>query len=323
MAASRRRRCLRRGAESLGALIEARRDESRRLGVILLVTVVVAWGLTWPVNKVILASVPPLWAVALRTAIGSVALFAIAAATRRLALPPRGDLPVLLSITVLHMIGFAVLSTIGLQYVPTGRSAVLAYTTPLWVAPGAALFLGERLDARRMLGVAIGLTGLVVLFNPLAFDWTKRAAVLGNLAILGAALLWAASILHIRGHPWQSTPFDLLPWETALATLILAPVAYLATGPLRIAWNPPLVAMVLYAGVPGTALAYWAVAMAGRHLPAITTSLGLLVTPLVSIAVAMIWLFERPTPSLLAAVGLILSGIAIGATRDSRNESAS
>jgi drug/metabolite transporter (DMT)-like permease len=295
--------------------------DARRLGAILLVTVVLAWGLTWPVNKVILATVPPLWAVALRTGIGAVALFVLAALQGRLGLPPRGDLPVLVSIALLHMVGFGVLSSIGLQTVPTGRSVVLAYTTPLWVVPGAALFLGEPLTARRIVGVVVGLAGLIVLFNPLAFDWTERAAVLGNLAILAAALLWAASILHIRGHPWHSTPFDLLPWETVLAAAVLTPLAYLIAGPPTFTIDAPLAALLVYAGVPGTALAYWAVAMASRHLPAITTSLGLLATPVVSTLVAAVWLQEVPTPDVLAAMGLILSGIVIGATGDARGES--
>jgi drug/metabolite transporter (DMT)-like permease len=289
--------------------------------VALLVTVVLAWGLTWPVNKAILGSVPPLWAVAVRTAIGSVILFLLAALQRRLSLPPRGDLPVLMSITLLHMVGFGVLSTLGLQTVPTGRSVVLAYTTPLWVAPGAALFLGERLTARRLVGTLVGLAGLIVLFNPLAFDWTQRAAVLGNLAILAAALLWAGSILHIRGHRWRSTPFDLLPWETLLATGILTPVAYRLAGAPAFTVDAALGAMLLYAGVPGTALAYWAVAMASRQLPAITTSLGLLATPVVSIVVAAIWLREIPTADVLGALGLILGGIAIGTTGRSPGDS--
>jgi len=297
-----------------------RRADTRRLGALLLATVVLAWGLTWPVNKVVLATVPPVWAVAVRTAIGGLALFVLAAAQRRRRQPPPPDLPVLVSIALLHMIGFGVLSSVGLQTVPTGRSVVLAYTTPLWVVPGAALFLGERLTARRTVGVALGLTGLVVLFNPLAFDWTERGAVVGNLAILAAALLWAGSILHIRGHRWRSTPFDLLPWETLLATAVLIPLAYLIAGPPSFRVDAPLAAMLLYAGLPGTALAYWAVAMASRLLPAITTSLGLLATPVVSIVMAAVWLQEIPTADVLAAMGLILSGIALGATGESRGE---
>jgi drug/metabolite transporter (DMT)-like permease len=278
--------------------------------------VVIAWGLTWPVNKVILESLPPLWMMALRSAMATVALFTIAIWRGRLALPPRVDMPVLLSITLLHMVGFALLAAWGLQLVSTGRSVVLAYTTPLWVTPGASLFLGERLTVRRLAGVVIGLLGLLVLFNPAAFDWSNREAVLGNGAIIVAALLWAASILHIRGHRWQSTPFDLVPWEMLLATAILMPLAVATSNAPNTEWNVRLVALLLYAGVPGTALAYWAIAVASRNLPAVTTSLGLLATPVVSVVIATIWLGETPTLPLLAAIVLILGGVAIGVTGD-------
>ena len=289
---------------------------THREGVFFLIIVVVAWGLTWPVNKVILESLSPLWMMALRSAIATVALFAISIALGRLTIPPRADVPVLLSITLLHMVGFAVLAAWGLRLVPTGRSVVLAYTTPLWVIPGAVLFLRERLTARRMAGVAIGLLGLLVLFNPLAFDWANRHAILGNGAIILAAILWAASILHIRGHRWHATPFDLVPWEMLLATAILTPLAIVASGVPATEWNGRLGALLLYAGVPGTAVAYWATAVASRNLPAVTTALGLLTTPVVSVAVATVWLGEPLTVPLLAAIVLILGGIAIGTTGD-------
>jgi drug/metabolite transporter (DMT)-like permease len=296
--------------------VSPRGRAAHREGVLLLVTVVLAWGLTWPVNKVILEHLSPLWMMAARSAIATVAMFALAMARRRLVLPPRADVPVLLSITLLHMVGFTVLASWGLQLVSTGRSVVLAYTTPLWVTPGASLFLGERLTARRLVGVAVGLLGLVVLFNPLAFDWADRAAVLGNGAIVVAAMLWAASILHIRGHRWRSTPFDLVPWELLLATAILAPLAALLSGPPAAGWNGRLALMLLYSGIPGTALAYWAIAMASRNLPAVTTALGSLGTPVVSVVVAAAWLGEAPTAPLLAAIALILGGVAIGTTGD-------
>jgi drug/metabolite transporter (DMT)-like permease len=292
---------------------------AHREGVLFLIAVILAWGLVWPVNKVILEVLSPLWMMAIRSAIATAALFAIAVALRRLALPPRADLPVLLSIALLHMVGFAVLAAWGLRIVPTGRSVVLAYTTPLWVIPGAVAFLHERLTPRRAAGVAIGLLGLLVLFNPLAFDWTDRDAILGNAAIIGAAILWAASILHIRGHRWRATPFDLVPWEMLLATAILTPLAIALSDPPTAEWNGRLIALLFYAGVPGTAVAYWATAVASRNLPAVTTALGLLITPVVSVVVATIWLGEALTVSLVAAIALILGGIAVGTTGDLRS----
>ncbi len=287
----------------------------RRQGVLFLLTVVLSWGFTWPVNKVVLQSVPPLWAVTLRSVIAAVALFALAAALGRLTPPPRRDLPVVFSIALLHMVGFTALASLGLQVVPAGRSVVLAYTTPLWVTPGAALFLGERLTPRRLIGVAGGIVGLAVLFNPLAFDWSRRDAVVGNACILAAAFLWAGSILHLRGHRWRSTAFALVPWETLLATAVLLGLSLALEGVPRITWTPELIGLLLYGGIPGTALPYWAIAMAAQRLPAAVTSLGLLGTPVFSIIVATLWLGEPLTASLVLAVALILGGIAIGAAR--------
>ena len=286
---------------------------SLRRAVVLLAAVVLAWGLTWPVNKVILRSLPPLWSVALRSGLAAIILFAITARWGRVAPPRREDLPIVLSIALLHMVGFSVLMAVGLMVIPTGRSVVLAYTTPLWVTPGARLFLGERLTPRRVAGVVLGLLGLGVLFNPLAFDWSERQVVLGNGALVLAALLWAASIVHIRGHRWRATPFQLLPWETLLATAVVTPMALAVHGLPMAHWDATLVLMLLYAAVPGTALAYWAVAVANRRLPAVTTSLGLLGVPIVSIVTATLALGEALTPSLLTAGALVIGGVAIGA----------
>jgi drug/metabolite transporter (DMT)-like permease len=287
---------------------------SPRRGYLWLAVVVGAWGLTWPVSKLILSSVPPLWAVVFRSAIGTAAMVVIGLLAGRLARPARGDAPVLVGIALLHMVGFGLLASVGLLLVPTGRSVVLAYTTPLWVGPGAALFLGERLTARRALGVAVGLLGLVALFNPLALDWSARGVVLGHLAILAAALLWAASILQIRGHVWRTTALDVIPWSLALATLVTGVVALAVEGAPHVRWSVRLVLLLLYAGVPGTALAYWATAMASRTLPAVTTSLGLLATPVVSVVIATLWLGEPVTLPLVVAITLILGGVALGIT---------
>jgi drug/metabolite transporter (DMT)-like permease len=77
-------------------------------------------------------------------------------------------------------------------------------------------------------------------------------------------------------------------------------------------WDLALILMLLYAAVPGTALAYWAVAVANRRLPAVTTSLGLLGVPIISIVTATVALGEALTPSLLAAVALVIGGVAVG-----------
>jgi drug/metabolite transporter (DMT)-like permease len=289
-----------------------------RRGVLYLVIVILSWGLTWPVNKALLAVLPVWWMLALRSAVATACSFLIVAGSGRMIWPPRADRPILLSIALLHMVGFASFAALGLSLVSTGRSVVLAYTTPLWVMPGAWIFLHERPSTGQILGVILGLAGLVVLFNPLTFDWRDRGAVLGNASLLLAALLWAANIVHVRGHRWQCTPFELIPWESLLATFILVvPACALAPFPAT-SWNPAVLLLLLFSGAVGVALPHWAIVMATRNLPAVTTSLGLLGTPLVSIGTATLTLGERPSLSLLLAVVLILGGIAIATLKGAK-----
>jgi drug/metabolite transporter (DMT)-like permease len=292
--------------------VVAARTTPHAKGLLALAAAVTAWGIGWPVNRAILYHLPPLSTVAVRSAIATVALFAIAGWQRRLTLPDRQDLPVLLSISLLHMTGYAVLVSVGLLFVPVGRSIVLAYTTPLWVTPGAALFLHERLTPRRAAGVMLGLAGLAVMFNPLGFDWHNPDGLIGNAVLLLAALLWAASILHIRAHRWKAAPFDLIPWEMALATLILCVAALAIDGWPAVDWTPSLIGLLLYSALPGTALAFWAAAVASQNLPAVTTSLGLLAAPVIGIIASAVTLGEAPTLTLLLAVAMIIGGIAIG-----------
>ena len=279
---------------------------------LLLLVVVLAWGAMWPVNKALLNYMPPIWSVALRTIISMLSLFAISLFVTGLALPQRRDLPVLISMVVLHMVAFTILTQLALRLVPAGRSAVLAYTSVLWAPLGAALVLGETLSRRRMLGLGLGILGLLTIFNPMTFDWSDRAAISGNAALLLAAMLWAASIVHNRAHVWRATPFQLAPWQALLAALLLSLAAAAVEGPPVVRWSTEAVLLLVFAGIPGTALAYWAAAVSSSQLPASTTSLGLLGTPAVSIVLAMLLLGEPPTVPLLLALGLLIAGILIG-----------
>ncbi len=91
-------------------------------------------------------------------------------------------------------------------------------------------------------------------------------------------------------------------------------MALMTSGSPTPEWNGRLVALLLYAGVPGTAVAYWATAVASHNLPAVTPALGLLATPVVSVAVATLWLGEPLTLPVIASIVLILGGVAIGTT---------
>lgn len=284
----------------------------RRQALSLLIVVVLAWGFTWIVSKLLLQYMTPLWAMAARSVVGAAALLVLGVALRRVAWPVRADIPVILSVGLLHMGAFAALVSLGLQYVPAGRSVVLAYTTPLWVIPAARVFLGEPIGRGRQLGLALGVLGLAVIFNPLAFDWGNHEAVFGNGLVLLAALCWAANIVYVRAHRWVTPPFELAFWQALLASGVLAAVAWAAEGAPRVVWHADLAWLLGYGGVFGIAVAYWAAVNVNRSLPAGVTAIGLLGVPVVGLLCSAAMLHEPLTLPLSLGMAFIVGGIAAG-----------
>jgi drug/metabolite transporter (DMT)-like permease len=286
-----------------------------RAAAALFAVVVLAWGTTWPVMKLIVQDIPPIWMTAIRSWIAAVTVLPILLYQGNFIVPKRGDVPVVLSIALLHMVAFSALVAAGLQYVPAGKAIVLGYTTPLWVAIGARAFLGEAITKWRAVGIAMGLGGLGTIFSPQVFDWTDTDTLLGCGFVLLGAACWATSIVYVRSHRWLATPFQLLFWQVLIAAVVLSTAGFVVEGAPRFDWTLRLLLLLLYGGVVGTALAYWAMSMVNRSLPAITTSLGVLATPLVGLASAALILGEPIEVSLMVAALLIIGGIALGSSK--------
>ena len=278
----------------------------------LLMILALSWGAAWPVNKAILSYLSPLWSVAARLALGALVVGLIGILSGKLRLPPRQDIPVVLSLALLHMSAFGMLCALGLMYVSAGRTVLLAYTTPLWVFPFAWLFAGETMSAQRLAAIASGILGLLLLVNPLAIEWQDSGVLTGHALILLAAIIWAASIVFTRIHRWASSAFDLLFWQLALAAVTCTTAALIFEGWPSIDATPHFYALLLYGGTISSSLAYWAQSTINRSLPATSTALGLLAVPVFGVVSSMIMLGEPFDAFTIAALLLIVGGIAIG-----------
>ena len=265
---------------------------SGRAAAVLFALVIVLWGVNWPVMKLGLTYIPPLHFALLRMLLGALAMFAVAALAGELRVPARADWPIVLSVGVLQMSGFMALGFFGLLYVGSGRAAILAYTTPLWVLPLSVWVLGERLTGAKLLAFALGLAGVAVLFNPAGFDWSDRTVLFGNGLLLLGAALWALQIVHVRRHRWVGTPLSLVPWQQTVAVAVLLPLALLFEHDAALRWTPQSIAILAYNGPLATGFCFWAMLTVTRALPAVTTSVGSLATPVVGMLAGALWLHE-------------------------------
>lgn len=283
---------------------------------VLLVLLVLVWAVSWPVVKIGVANVPPIWFACLRYAIAAACLFALTAALGRLVVPARSDWPLVAVSAGLQMATYSALTGLALTVLPPGRASVLAFSTPIWVVPLAARWLHERTPRRARLGVVLGLAGVVAIAAP-ALRAGGTGAIAAYAMLLGAAAAWAISIVFVRVHRFTASALALAPWQALVSAMLLLPIARAVDGAL-----PPIeargLASLAYVGPVATGFAYWAVVEVGRQVRASTISMALLLTPGLGIAISAVSLGEPIGVSLVAGVALIGAGIrlATGSPRD-------
>ncbi len=106
--------------------------------------------------------------------------------------------------------------------IPIAEVTAIGYLTPILVTIGAALFLGEKLRARRVAGVVIGLLGALVILRP-----GFQEISMGQLAQLGAAPLFAVSYLITKGLTGRAESGAIVAMLTLCCTIFLLPIALL------------------------------------------------------------------------------------------------
>jgi drug/metabolite transporter (DMT)-like permease len=271
-------------------------------GRITLVLVTVIWGLNWPSARFGLQDFSP-WV--FRTiSFGASALILLAIAKRRgisLRIEPGAARRHLAVAGLLSIGGFGVLAAFAQLSTTTSRTAICAYTMPIWATLLARVFLGERLDARRWCALLIGVAGLLVLFWPLARDGVPA----GALFALGSAWSWAAGTVYLKRARVEGHPLAITAWQLVAGTVAVAIGLAIDGGGASANIHVASIAGLLYSTFIGTALAYLLWFQTVERLPASTAGLGTLLVPVIGVLAAMLLLGDRPTGPDLIGFGLI------------------
>ncbi len=277
----------------------------------LLAVLVLVWGASWPVIKIGVTTVPPIWFACLRYVVGTACLIVIVGLRRELTLPSRSDWKLIAVSGVLQMALYSALTALALTRLPPGRSSVLAFSTPLWVVPLSIWWLHEQVPRLGRLGVGAGLTGVLVIASP-----GLRAPAHGQLVpyvqLICAAAAWAVSIVFVRAHRFHASALALAPWQMLVAAVLLLPCAIGIEGSLP-SLHVHALASLTYVGLIATAFAYWAVVEVGRYVRAATISVTLLAVPCVGLLISALTLHETVTVSLGLGITLVSTGVLLTA----------
>ncbi len=258
--------------------------------------------------KVAVAEIAPFTFRTLCLALGSAVLFAFLRAGRQPLAIPRDQWPRLALIAFFTVTCWNILVVYGIASIPSGRAAILAYTMPAWAIPLSAWLLHERLTARKLLGLALGMGGMgLLLWDEFA---RLQGAPLGALLVLGAAFTWAIGTVLQKGYPVRAPLAAYTAWLMLLGGVPIYLGALLLEdfGKLREVslWAALAVAYnVLFA----FAWAHWAWIKIAMTVSVAVFSLSMLMVPVVGVFSGILFLGERPGWEEYAALALVIGSV--------------
>jgi drug/metabolite transporter (DMT)-like permease len=318
----------------LGLIAYSKHDATGRLAivelmksrfVILLVGMNLLWAPSYPIFKSLLTEMSA----------GSLATirFSLAAITLLAAWPwvagkgPRlSDLP---RVALMGVIVFGLaprLQIEGVRLGQAGDTSLLIALDPLIMASAAALFLRERVPARRWWGCALGMVGVVLLSRVWWGEATPMHGLLANSLVIASFACEAA--YSVLGKPLldRCSALKILAAGAVMGTIANAGLdltldhgsafAAIQTISAR-AWL-----LIIYLTLVCTILGYWLWFVVLRETELNITGLTVLVQPMVGLLISVLWLGERLHSGQLWGSVAIVAGLMVGLRSNGENKRA-
>jgi drug/metabolite transporter (DMT)-like permease len=285
----------------------------RDLGALVLLSAL--WGASFIYIRVAVPALGPFVLVELRVGLAAVVLVLCAALLGRLPKLRRRWRQFALLGAVNVAIPFSLISAAEIN-LTASLAAILNSTTVMFTAVVAAVWMGDALTARKLVGVALGIVGVTVLvgWDPIAMNW---AVALSVGAMLAASLAYALGSVYAKRTFADSPPLAIASGQLTAAAMLMLPLA--AVSAPEQSPSTIVVLSVLGLALPSTAVAYMLYFRLIANVGPTSTSTVTLLVPLFGLLFGVVLLDEPVGVGTLAGLVLILSSVTLitglGATR--------
>lgn len=270
------------------------------------------WGTSYVFIKIGVQTLPTFTLIAARLGIGLAVLAAVVLAAREpLPRSPRiyGHLVVMAVVNI--VLPFALITTAE-RSVDSALAAILNGAVPLFVIVIAALFLhDEPITVNRLVGLAVGYAGVVVLVSRSLGAGLSGSDVLGELALLGSTALYGVGAVYARRNVRGLRPMIPALFQVGFAFVIVTVIAVLFEQPFAVEWTFDAIGAVVWLGILGSGVAYLVNFRLLSRIGATRTSLVAYLLPVVGIIAGAIVFQETVDARVILGTAFIIGGVAL------------
>jgi drug/metabolite transporter (DMT)-like permease len=201
------------------------------------------------------------------------------------------------------------LQYVGMVFTTASKSSLFINLSAVWVALLSPMVLKERLGGKRVVGVMVSLVGVLLMTTNLDFSSLSEGAVMGDLLVIGAGVVWAFFMVYNK--PLVKESGNMAQSMTWLLLCTLLPLLLPASFSAGTFVSLPLDAWlaILYTAIFCWVIPYYLWLKGLKHISAVTSSVVLLTEVIVAVAIATLVLGEVLT--VVSGVGAFFIVIAI------------
>lgn len=279
-----------------------------RKQLLALVVLTLMWGVNWPVMKLSLRELSPLYFRAFTMTLGAAWLYVFFRARGVRMQPEPHEWGTVAKLALPNMLGWHALSIFGVQELSSGRAAVLGFTMPVWTVLLGAAFFGQRLSRRTLAATVLVLAAIGLL---LAHELRHLAGrPLGVVWMELAALSWALGTLMMRRAHVTLPTEALVVWMMLLTSATLWLLAALFEPWPSWSFSLPMWVSLAYGVLINYGLAQVIWFGLARDLPPATSAMSVMAIPLIGTLSATVIVGEWPYWQDGVAVALVMAAIA-------------
>jgi drug/metabolite transporter (DMT)-like permease len=268
------------------------------------------WGSSFLWIKIAVAEIGPFVLVSFRLLFGLIGLLAIMFFTKRSFARDRGTWIRFIIMAIINTAIPFVLISWGETTIDSGLASILNGTVPLFTIVIAHFWLhDEKISFGRMIGLIIGFIGVIVLVSKDIRPQGLQGNILGQLAVLLAAISYATGITFSRKYLRGQNPLI-----QAASTLLIADAAMwlitpVAEHPLVLPQLPITWLALAWLGLLGTCTAYLLWFTLINAWGATRASLVTYVFPVIGLILGIVFLNEQPDWRLWAGSALVIVSV--------------
>lgn len=285
---------------------------NRRLrAILILIGVMTVWGSTFVVTKEVIDDLPPLTLAFMRVCIGFALLLPFAWQRRgRLAAGGRRlPWPTVFLTALIGVVLYYVTFNLALVYTSASQGALVQSSIPALTALVAVVWLRESASAWRLAGIALSVSGVLVIFSGSAAGDAASRPVLGNVLMFASALTWGVYTSLARRLA-DVDPVILTAGVFGAGTLMLLPIAAFELAGQPLPWlDLQGWLQVVYLGAGASGLAYLLYNLALQEVDASQAGVFANLIPVVGVITGIVVLNEPLSVQAMIGGAIVMAGV--------------